>query len=136
MSTGREGTYCERTYNNILVCTPEQCMSKFGDDNLLESQVRRALLTYLVRTFPRNKRMPHSMPIHGGHGALHMVVVVRTARWIELVSLEHVREDMPTEQGRKQMLQRREFWPMSAWRLLSNARSLEWVMEMIRKFFG
>lgn len=136
MNTGRKGTSHERTYYNILACGPDESMLMFGDPNVIQGQVRRALLTYLVKTFPRNKPVLHSMPIHGGHGTLHLVVVVRSARRIELVSLVHVREVMPADHGRMQMFQARESTPTRAWKFLSIMRLLEWIVEMIRKLFG
>lgn len=136
MSTGREDTYRERTYYSILVCGPGEAMSLFGDPNVIHGQVRRALLTYLVKTFPRNRPVLHPMPIHGGHGTLYLVVVVRSARRIELVSLVHVREVMPADHGRMQMFQARESTPTRAWKFLSIMRLLEWIVEMIKKLFG
>jgi|GEM_PF-6660462 hypothetical protein len=136
MSTGREDTYRERTYYNILVCGPGESMSLFGDPNVIHSQVRRALLTYLVKTFPRNRPVLHPMPIHGGHGTLYLVVVVRSARRIELVSLVHVREVMPADHGRMQMFQARESRSASALKLLTMMRLLDWIVDMLRKPFG
>lgn len=136
MNTGRKGTSHERTYYNILVCGPDESMLMFGDPNVIQGQVRRALLTYLVKTFPRNKPVLHSMPIHGGHGTLHLVVVVRSARRIELVSLVHVREVMPADHGRMQMFQARESRSTSGLKLLTMMRLLDWIVDMLRKPFG
>lgn len=136
MNTGRKGTSHERTYYNILVCGPDESMLMFGDPNVIQGQVRRALLTYLVKTFPRNKPVLHSMPIHGGHGTLHLVVVVRSARRIELVSLVHVREVMPADHGRMQMFQARESRSAGALKLLTMVRLLDWIVDMLRKPFG
>lgn len=136
MNTGREGTSHERTYYNILVCGPGESMLMFGDPNVIQGQVRRALLTYLVKTFPRNRPVLHSMPIHGGHGTLHLVVVVRSARRIELVSLVHVREVMPADHGRMQMFQARESRSTRALKLLTMMRLLDWIVDMLRKPFG
>lgn len=136
MNTGRKGTSHERTYYSILVCGPDESMLMFGDPNVIQGQVRRALLTYLVKTFPRNRPVLHSMPIHGGHGTLHLVVVVRSARRIELVSLVHVREVMPADHGRMQMFQARESRSAGALKLLTMVRLLDWIVDMLRKPFG
>lgn len=136
MSTGREDTYRERTYYSILVCGPGEAMSLFGDPNVIHGQVRRALLTYLVKTFPRNRPVLHPMPIHGGHGTLYLVVVVRSARRIELVSLVHVREVMPADHGRMQMFQAKGSRSAGALKLLTMVRLLDWIVDMLRKPFG
>lgn len=142
-------TDLERKYGQVVVCGPQSHMLLFDDENLIEENLRRALITYLIRTFPRNKLMPHDMPIHGGHGTLRFQLYVRSKRRIDLVSLEHAHndssrpidldgvvaqnaKDLSTELKAKSQQTNNypiTLWVGRAWELLSKARSVEWILS-------
>lgn len=138
-------TDLERKYGQVVVCGPQSHMLLFDDENLIEENLRRALITYLIRAFPRNKSMSHEMPIHGGHGTLRLCLNVRSPRRIDLISLQHTHSDIsgPSYLGRSSVGASTDLNPLPqqkpitlwigrVWEFLSKARSIEWILSKLQ----